>query len=572
MAIVQISRITQRKGLEVDLPQPLAGAELGWAVDQRRLFIGNGELADGAPVIGNTEILTEFSDILAFTTAYTYQGQAAGYTVQTGPSSTPITQSLQAWMDQWASVKDFGAKGDGVTDDTEAINRALFQLYCRQVNPQIRRSLFFPAGVYVVSGTINVPPYCKLYGDGTDGSIISFQVQIWTDAVFYPAGVLVIDIVTGNYYRSLIPVDPGVIITNPIYWEATTLPECVVRTADSLQQTGAEIGSNGALPPQYISLDGITITTDSEHDCVLVEKCVHSNFDNVNIRGPLTTADLNTATPDTCAVAWSSSPSLVCSDISFSNCEFGGFIWASKTDQQIGGVIYSECLFDTLYQGLYFGGATPVLGGATGIRIMHSVFDNIYAQGIVFDTVELNASGYNIFYDVGNHFNGITFPATSIIDINADQNISVGDMFQRTTLYAETYPRININNSSSIAFTNAYKQQLGTYTRYTGAQNVLVDNTSSPASIFTIDADTIRAFRVDYTITRGTATKTGTLTVVASTSGAGGDLSVNDAGFENTSTGITITVTETASTVTVAYTSTLTGIDAQFYYSITSLA
>ena len=29
MAIVQISRITNRKGLEVDLPAPLAGAELG---------------------------------------------------------------------------------------------------------------------------------------------------------------------------------------------------------------------------------------------------------------------------------------------------------------------------------------------------------------------------------------------------------------------------------------------------------------------------------------------------------------------------------------------------------------
>ena len=62
MAIVQISRITQRKGLQEDLPQ-LAGAEFGWSVDERRLFIGNGTLEDGAPVIGNTEILTEFSEV-----------------------------------------------------------------------------------------------------------------------------------------------------------------------------------------------------------------------------------------------------------------------------------------------------------------------------------------------------------------------------------------------------------------------------------------------------------------------------------------------------------------------------
>jgi hypothetical protein len=62
VAIVQVSQITNRKGLAENLPQ-LAGAEFGWATDERRLFIGNGTLADGAPVIGNTEILTEFSTI-----------------------------------------------------------------------------------------------------------------------------------------------------------------------------------------------------------------------------------------------------------------------------------------------------------------------------------------------------------------------------------------------------------------------------------------------------------------------------------------------------------------------------
>jgi len=63
VAIVQISRITNRKGLQENLPQ-LAGAELGWSIDSRRLFIGNGTLQEGAPVIGNTEVLTEFSEII----------------------------------------------------------------------------------------------------------------------------------------------------------------------------------------------------------------------------------------------------------------------------------------------------------------------------------------------------------------------------------------------------------------------------------------------------------------------------------------------------------------------------
>ena len=57
MAVVQISKIQLRRGLQENLPQ-LASAEMGWSVDEQRLFIGNGTLAEGAPFVGNTEILT----------------------------------------------------------------------------------------------------------------------------------------------------------------------------------------------------------------------------------------------------------------------------------------------------------------------------------------------------------------------------------------------------------------------------------------------------------------------------------------------------------------------------------
>lgn len=570
MAIIQISRITQRKGLQTDLPQPLAGAELGWSTDQRRLYIGNGELSEGAPVVGNTEILTEFSDILGYTTAYTYKGEAAGYTAQTGATSTPVTVSLQSWMDQFASVKDFGATGDGITDDTEAINRALYQLYCRQVNTQIRRTLFFPAGTYKVSNSINVPPYARLSGDGTNGSILSFEAAVWTNAVAYQAGVLVVN--SGSYYRSLIAVPVGIAIGNATYWQSTTLPDCVMRTADSLQQTGSSIGLNGATAPQFISVMDINIETSSEHHGLLVEKCVSSNFEGVNITGPLTTADLITTTPDIAAVSWSNSAGLRCEDINFYNCDFGGFNYGTISDQQIKGVVFSGCWFDTLYQGVYLGGASPVSGGPTGVRIVHSVFDNIYREGIVIDNVGLNASGFNIFYDVGNHFQGTTYPASVIIDINADQNISVGDMFERTTAYAGTYPRIDLNFAASIGIDSAYKIQAGTFTRFSGVDAIINDNVAAPTAIFTVDATDIRAFKMDYTIVRGTATRTGTYTIVASTDGTGGTLTTNDTGVQNTGTGVTLSVSETGSVVTVSYTSTSTGTAGELYYSLNKLA
>jgi hypothetical protein len=56
MAIVQISRIKQRTGNLVDLPQ-LSEAEFGWASDQKRLFIGKDTPNE------NIEVLTSYSTI-----------------------------------------------------------------------------------------------------------------------------------------------------------------------------------------------------------------------------------------------------------------------------------------------------------------------------------------------------------------------------------------------------------------------------------------------------------------------------------------------------------------------------
>ena len=58
MAIVQISKIQQRSGNLVDLPQ-LDEAELGWAIDDRRLFVGRGGSYDPE----NIEVLTSYSNI-----------------------------------------------------------------------------------------------------------------------------------------------------------------------------------------------------------------------------------------------------------------------------------------------------------------------------------------------------------------------------------------------------------------------------------------------------------------------------------------------------------------------------
>ena len=575
MAIVQISRITNRKGLAVDLPQPLAGAELGWVVDERRLFIGNGTLEEGAPVVGNTEVLTEFSDILSFADQYTYQGTAAGYTVQTGPTpGTPVTQSLQDRLDSFVIVTDFGALGDGVTDDTAAINRALYQLYCVQNNTQTRRGLFFPAGTYIVTDTIKVPSFAKLYGEGLEGSIISFNVQNWAANTAYASGVLVYNTSNSTYYRSIEPVPAtGISVTTTAYWTATTLPTYVMRTADSMQQTGANIATNGATPPQNIDVSEISIVTNKLNNGLLVEKANQCVF-HVNIAGPLTTADLTVTTANTLAVDFASTPSLPCTQIEFENFAFSGFTWGVNTAQQIASAVFTGGSFDTMYQGVLLGGASLSNGGAQGVRITNNIFDNIYEEGVYFYGVNMNATGYNIFYDVGNHFNGAGNPASSVMTIDSISNVSLGDMFERSLAQAATYPRIKLYNTTTgtipaaIAIDNSAQIQMGSFIRETGQQATITAGATN-TTLFTVNTVFIKAFKMEYTIVVDTSVRTGTLTIVNDPDDSAGDTlqSVDDY-VENSHTDVTLAVTDVAGTITVSYAAGRTGL---MYYSLTHL-
>ena len=527
MAIVQISRITNRKGLQENLPQ-LAGAELGWSIDERRLYIGNGTLQEGAPVIGNTEILTEFSDILEFQTLYTYKGEAAGYTVQTGPDvGSPVTLSLQSWMDQFASVLDFGATGDGVTDDTDAINRALYQLYCRETNVQIRRSLFFPAGVYRISGSINIPPYATLIGEGIDNTIIQLVAT-----------------------------------------DDSTLHECVARTADSQQQIGVDIGDAGATPPQYITVSNLQFQSlDPTVDIFIMQDATNCKFTNVAFEGPLTTGDLDTDADDIRAVAFASTVTFVCNQIVFDSCRFTGTTYGTEISAAVKSITFTNSQFDTLYQGVV------LRSSATGVRITGNQFDNVYAEGILFAsslTPALNASGHNIFYDVGNNFLGTGNPATPVIDIQSNDNISISDLISRSPANAAIQPRVKINNALTIVTNNGKQLFVGAYKIVSGQSNNLINDITS--NILQVNALLTKAFVFNYTINRNNAYRTGTIMVTSDVGGTSAGLSFSDDYVQNDDTGVTLTVEQTGDTIFVNYTANELGVNGTITSNYTFLA
>jgi hypothetical protein len=189
MAVYQISKIQIRRGKSRTGPgfPQLASGELGWAVDSQELYIGNGSISEGAPTVGNTKILTS-KDIVSGGSGlisileHTYKSNDAS--IITGPSvSFPIVRSLQTILDDTINAYDFGAVGDGVTDDTNALQRAINQLFA---NLNLKSFLTTPEGVkrrvvlrlsggiYKTLDTLTIPSYATIIGAGIDKTIIEY--------------------------------------------------------------------------------------------------------------------------------------------------------------------------------------------------------------------------------------------------------------------------------------------------------------------------------------------------------------------------------------------------------------
>lgn len=73
-----------------------------------------------------------------------------------GILSGAVGSTVHNKLQEWVSVKDFGAVGNGITDDTVAIQNAL----------NIASHVIVPVGQYLISSTINVPARKKLEFQG----------------------------------------------------------------------------------------------------------------------------------------------------------------------------------------------------------------------------------------------------------------------------------------------------------------------------------------------------------------------------------------------------------------------
>ena len=530
MPIVQISRIQHRRGKRTDLPQ-LAAGELGWVIDEQRLFIGNGTVSDGAPAVGNTEIVTEGSS--AFTTAlsYTYKG----YLGDSTPITTSQQRTLQNRLDEYVSVRDFGAKGDDSTSDLTAIQNAIDELYIDtdKDDTRARRVLFFPAGTYKISSALKIPPFAHLVGEGPDKTIIKNS---------------------GN--------------------------NAVIVMQDDEGNVGSNIGNSSATTPTQIQITNMTLRQSVAYGGVSLDRVTNAYFNNVKFQGTFASGGTDASTSKGVTVT-NSTATFSTSNIVFNQCQFTKFARLVDLSFNCTNIKFHACDFKTAFYGALIGaemdGSTTGLDdGPRDVQFTSSSWSDIGQQAILVapatgttdDAGPRHIVSHANFYakTVANNFEGVgSIREVPIIQFDNDECSSVQDFFERT------------DARRSDGSTNAAPevQGIGVTTKLIKSQT-LPDNTSSATTINEYPALTSKGISIKYKITRGTLDRTGEFIISASTTAVGFDDTFTESGAD---VGVTLSAVlddkdSTAGNETVAFkfTTTSTGTAATIDYQTTILA
>lgn len=112
---------------------------------------------------------------ILFATFLVFPTYAAQKTITVGTSGTPasLDTNFSNAQDNFNelytgrfNVKDYGAIGNGIADDSEGIQAALDAAYA------VKGAVYMPSGVYYCTKSLIVPSYVKIYGDGIGKTII----------------------------------------------------------------------------------------------------------------------------------------------------------------------------------------------------------------------------------------------------------------------------------------------------------------------------------------------------------------------------------------------------------------
>lgn len=508
MAITSISRMQHRRGIKTDLPDNLYEGELGWCLDTRELFIGNGQ-----GFSGNSQVLTQWSantDLIN----YTYVGPS-GIPATTGTPATPISRSLGSKLDDFINVKDYGAAGDGITDDTLAIQRAISDRWATMSPLPEKRlmsvvNIMFPPGTYRITAPIKIYPMTNLIGAG---------------------GI-----------KTVIMMDAG------------TAP-CLIRTADSNGNTAANIGMDGGVLPTDIVLQGFTFDNTRNPDAsgILLQRSSRVRMIDCRIMGGW---QLGTSTTSgTRGISIETLGNLyLCDNISMQWVLIFNFVEGLYCSDPARFMVCDTIRFIENYRGAVFG-ENPVLGGPSYVRISNSTFRIIESRGLSVYSPNPGITSTNNSYVNAGDIGGVRPIYFSTIS-NACS--SINDVFSR-----DDNTKIDIGNAQRNLFISSQQVSIPSNSPITIGPLTMVDNVVANQLGVSYDLSLYNTVFIQYSIVRGTTRRIGTLMLIAD----GGSVTTLDTGTDhNGNTGVVIDAVVADGMIELVYDTNSTGQSGLFSY------
>lgn len=424
MAVIEIAKIQVRRGQENQTGIPaLAGGEFAWAADTERLFIGL-RRDDGGSRDANVEILTEnhlknFFQVSFTTSTYIYRegsvSAVAGIDGITEYGGAEWQRTIQDKLDDIVSVKDFGVYGNGNDWDLDRLQFTIDRLFLNSAKYSVdpAKKLYFPAGTYYITGTVHIPAYATIIGDGIGKTV--FVLTTNTSAMFKTMDL-----------RS-----PNGSLTGAITFDS-----------GGFRSTGtAKFVQMSDLTLQY----GISATITESMSLLSLDCADNSLIKNVEFKGNHTTGTgvLTTSGYVGLNLRGKTIDGTHANSI-IDNCSFNGLYSGVLSNHDIKTITIQNSEFNTLVRGVTFNDPKDgtALVGPTFIKIANNRFDFVEQEAIYVGNNVSNTGSYvisqnNFFERVGTYYGepDIGTATTAVITFLSDQNSSVNDHFRRALVH-----------------------------------------------------------------------------------------------------------------------------------------
>lgn len=280
--------------------------------------------------IGGSVVASDLAQDLASTTDNAKGDALIGFKQSNtaGFLTGAVGRTVNAKLQEIVSVKDFGAVGNGVADDTAALQAAITASY--------GKTLLVPAGTYLISARLNITAGLRIVGEGTS-SVITVNTFLAT-------------------------------------WIQTSVSAAPTRTVKGLQILNLTFDGNNLPPERWLQKADGTPITNPEADYVMGTGALASGISGVSLTAVLAAGAVASVTVNTGGSGWNGHPTYPYQPNTVQLAFTGGGGYGARGTALISGGTLVSTTIDSGGSGYTSPPTVTTQGGYADIRLLTDPF------------------------------------------------------------------------------------------------------------------------------------------------------------------------------------------------------